>query len=225
MVFFHCFFTYGYMFGHEFGVTLFDFFEPISFLFAATFILICGISCRLSRSNLLRGIKIIAAALCVTAASYVVMPDMPINFGILHLLGSSVLIYAFLGKWIEKVPATLGIILCLLLFAATYNMPEGRYIGLGSLRVNLPYEWFRNGDFMALGFLSPLQSYSDYYPLIPYIFPFLAGTYIGKYAKEERVPKFMYKSRIKFLSTLGQNAFFVYLIHQPLAYGVYYLIS
>lgn len=225
MVFFHCFYTYGYMYGNKFGIELFNFFEPVSFLFATAFILICGISCRLSRSNLLRGAKIAGAALAVTLVSLVIMPDMPIIFGILHLLGSCVLLYAVIGKLTDKIPVIPGVIICLLLFAFTYNMPEGKYLGLGSLRIDLPIEWFKSNNLMVLGFLSPYKGYSDYFPLIPYIFPFFAGTFIGKYAKEERFPKFMYKSRIKPLSTLGQNAFFVYLIHQPLAYGVYYLIS
>ena len=225
MVFFHSFFTYGYMYGNEFGIKLFNFFEPVSFLFATTFILICGISCRLSHNNFLRGAKIIGAALAVTVVSLVIMPDMPIIFGILHLLGSCVLLYALIGKITDKIPVIPGVILCIVLFAFTFYMPDKMYIGIGNFRINLPFEWFESNRLMMLGFLSPYKGYSDYFPLIPYIFPFFAGTFIGKYAKEERFPKFMYKSRIKPLSILGQHAFFVYLVHQPLAYGVYYLIS
>ncbi|MBE6738103.1 MAG: DUF1624 domain-containing protein [Ruminococcaceae bacterium] len=225
MVFFHCFFTYGYMFGNEFAKNLFDFFEHISFLFSATFILICGISCRLSRNNFLRGSKIIGAALCVTLVTLIVMPDMPITFGILHLLGSCVLIYSLVGRFTDKIPVIPGVAVCFLLFIVAYNMPEGRYIGFGDLRLDLPSKLYESDFLMMFGFLPEGKAYSDYFPLIPYIFPFFAGTFIGKFAKEERFPKFMYKARIKPLSVLGRNAFFVYLIHQPLAYGVFYLIS
>lgn len=225
MVFFHAFFTYGYMFGNETAQILFDFFEHISFLFSAAFILICGISCRLSRSNFLRGAKIIGAALCVTLVSLVMMPDMPITFGILHLLGSCVLIYAFIGRFTDKIPVLPGVLICILLFIATYNLPEGRFIGLGAFRYDLPSKLYETDFLTVFGFLPQGKAYSDYFPLIPYVFPFFAGTFIGKFAKEERFPQFMYKSRIKSLSVLGRNAFFVYLIHQPLAYGVFYLIS
>ncbi len=225
MVFFHCFFTYGYMFGNEFSQNLFDFFEHISFLFSATFILICGISCRLSHNNFLRGSKIICAALGVTLVSFIVMPDMPIIFGILHLLGCCVLIYSLVGRFTDKIPVILGVTVCALLFICTYYMPTRNYIGLGSFRYYLPEELHKNDFLMMFGILPEGKAYSDYFPLIPYIFPFFAGTFIGKYAKEERFPEFMYKSRIKPFSVLGKNAFFVYLIHQPLAYGVFYLIS
>lgn len=213
------------MFGNEFAQNLFDFFEHISFLFSAAFILICGISCRLSHNNFLRGAKIIGAALCVTLVSLAVMPDMPIIFGILHLLGSCVLLYSLVGKLTDKTPVWIGVAVCLLLFIFTYHMPDGGYIGIGSLRIDLPSNLYKTDFLMMFGFLPSGSAYSDYFPLIPYIFPFFAGTFIGKFAKEERFPKFMYKSRIKPLSVLGKNAFFVYLIHQPLAYGVFYLIS
>ena len=224
MVFFHCFYTYGYMFGRPFGRILFDFFEPVSIFFAATFMLICGISCSLSHNNFLRGMKIIIAAVCVTLVSLVIMPDMPIIFGILHLLGTCVLLYSIVGRFTDKLHPVAGTIICLLLFLFAYNIENG-YLGMGNFTVELPYEIYKSNDFMIFGFISPYKAYSDYFPLIPWIFPFFAGTYLGRYAKEEKFPEFMYKSRIKPLSVLGRNAFFVYLVHQPLAYGIYYLIS
>lgn len=225
MVFDHALFTHGYMFGHETSKVLFDFFENISFAFAFTFILICGISCKLSHNNFLRGSKILGAALCVTLVSLFMMPETPILFGILHLLGVCVLMYSFAGKYTDKLHPLAGILICLVLFLFTYNVADGRYLGIGNLSIPLPFELYESNDLMFLGFISPSKAYSDYFPLLPWIFPFFAGTYLGHFAKEEKFPEFMYKSRIKPLSTLGQNAFFVYLIHQPLAYGVYYLIS
>lgn len=224
MVFDHCLFTYGYMFGSRFSRNLFDFFEHISPAFAATFMLICGISCGLSKNNFLRGIKILGAALVVSLVTLVIMPNMPIIFGILHLLGTGVLIYSFLGKFLRKIPPVAGLAVCVLLFVLTMNIDRG-YLGIGSLRFTLPRSLYLSNDLMVFGLRSPLTSYSDYFPLLPWIFPFLAGTFLGKYARQERFPAWMYKSRIPFFSTLGTNAFFVYLIHQPLAYGVFYLIS
>ena len=229
MVFDHCLFTNGYMFGSRISRNLFDFFENISPAFAAVFILICGISCGLSKNNLRRGLKILAAAMIVSLVTLVVMPEMPIVFGILHLLGTCVLIYTFIGKWIQKIPLAVGITLCALLFIFTYNVDSesltGGYLGAGPFRINLPESLYAHNDLLILGFRAPFKAYSDYFPLLPWIFPFLAGTFLGKIAKEENFPEFMYKARVPFFSTLGTNAFFVYLVHQPLAYGVFYLIS
>ena len=229
MVFDHCLFTHGYMFGSRTSRNLFDFFEHISPAFAAVFILICGISCGLSRSNFQRSLKILGAALVVSAVTLVIMPEMPIVFGILHLLGTCVLIYALLGRWISKIPAPVGICLCLLLFIFTYNVDlenaTNGFLGIGPLKLELPESLYESNNLLILGFRAPMKAYSDYFPLLPWAFPFLAGTFLGKFAKEERFPKFMYKARVPFFSTLGTNAFFVYLVHQPLAYGVFYLIS
>ncbi len=224
MVFDHALFTYGFIFANTFARNLFDFFSHISPAFAAVFVLLCGISCRLSRSNLLRGLRICAAALVLTFGSLIIMPHTPIIFGILHLLGLCVLLYHFTGRFTDKLPAPVGIAICALLFALTYNIGNG-YLGIGNLRINIPFEVYESNHLMVLGIISPFKAYSDYFPLLPWIFAFYAGVFIGKYAKEGKFPKWMYKSRVPFLQTLGKNAFFVYLIHQPLGFGVFYIIS
>ncbi len=224
MVFFHCFFTLGVMFGGKFSLVLFDVFTPIQPVFATAFILICGISCHLSHNNLSRGLKILVVSIAVTIVTTVIMPETPIVFGILHLLCVGIFLYIPIKPLIEKIPVWLGVGLCLLLFIITYNLPIG-YLGFGNIKIDLPANLY-SGDFMMfLGFASPYKAYSDYFPLLPWIFPFFAGTFIGKPAKKDKFPKFMYKSRIPFFSILGQNALLVYVVHQPIAYGVYYLIS
>ena len=50
MVAFHGFYTAGYLFGFRPAAWLFNFFNPVEPFFAGLFILICGISCRLSHS-------------------------------------------------------------------------------------------------------------------------------------------------------------------------------
>lgn len=224
MVFDHGLYTYGYMFNNKFSRELFDWLAYISPAFAAAFVIICGISCMLSHSNLMRGLKISAAAIAVTSVSLIIMPDSPIIFGILHMLGVCILLYSVAGKLTDKIPASLGISLCALLFLLTFNIENG-YLGVSALRISIPLELYTSNHLMILGLISPYQSYSDYFPLLPWLFAFFAGIFIGRYAKEERFPKFMYKPRIPFFSLLGKNAFFVYLIHQPLAWGVFYIIS
>lgn len=224
MVFDHALFTYGYIFARDFSKSLFDFFTHISPAFAAVFVLLCGISCRLSRNNLARGLRISAAALVMTFGSLILMPRTPIIFGILHLLGLCVLLYHFTGKLSDKIPAPVGIALCALFFVLTYNIVNG-YLGIGDFRINIPIEIYESNHLMVLGIVSPYKAYSDYFPLLPWIFAFYAGVFTGKYAVEGKLPKWMYRSRIPFFQTLGKNAFFVYLIHQPLCFGVFYIIS
>ena len=57
-------------------------------VFAGAFIVISGICCLYSRSNLKRGVSCLLAAVLVEGATALV-PGMSIRFGILHLLGWS----------------------------------------------------------------------------------------------------------------------------------------
>ena len=224
MIFDHCLFTLGYSFSREFSAGMFDFFALISPAFAFTFVMLCGISSRLSRNNAMRGARILAVAMAVTFVSYVIMPYMPIEFGILHMLGSSILLYCLMEKIIDKLPRCFMFILCALLFLITYGIPEMK-LGFGDLSIPLPRSLYESNDFMILGFAAPAVAYSDYYPLIPWFFAFLSGVFLGGYLKDDKAPLWMYKERIPFFSMLGRNAFFAYIAHQPIAYGIYTLIS
>ncbi|MDO5124000.1 MAG: heparan-alpha-glucosaminide N-acetyltransferase domain-containing protein [Eubacteriales bacterium] len=224
MVFHHCMFTLGYMFGGEFAAELFLLCMYIEPFFAAAFIMICGISCNLSENNQKRGLKILGGGLVISAVSFIVMPEAPITFGILHLLGTSVLLYIPLRKIIQKIPVGAGMGLCLVLFLLTYNLAYG-YIGFGDFSVTLPQSLYRGYLGTPFGFRDLWQDYSDYFPLFPWFFAFLSGAFLGRLAKEGKFPRFMYKSRVPFFSMLGKNAFLVYIAHQPIAFGIYYLIS
>ncbi len=224
MIFDHCLFTLGYNFGHSFSRGMFDFFAYISPLFAYTFVLLCGISSRLSRNNLLRGARMLGVAMAITFISYVILPYMPIEFGILHMLGSCVLLYALTEKLLRKLPKGLMCVLCALLFLVTYGIPEMK-LGVGNLSYPLPLSLYESNNFMIFGFASPMVAYSDYYPLFPWLFAFFSGVFLGGYLTEGKAPLWMYKKRIPFFSMLGKNAFFAYVAHQPIAYGIYTLIS
>ena len=224
MVMFHAMYTFGFMFGYPVAVELFYFFSNISPAFAFAFIMMCGMSCTLSRSNFKRSLPIIGAALAVTFVSVVVMPYAPIYFGILHLLGVAVLLYSFIEKLPFKLNSVAGLIICILIFAITYNLPKG-YLGFeGIYRFDLPSVLYENDNFMVFGFITPFTAYSDYFPLIPWIFAFFAGIYTGRLLKG-RYPKFMYKKGIGFLSMLGTNAFLIYVLHQPIIYGAAYILT
>ena len=62
MIFYHAFYTMAFLFGIPLGRTLLYFFMPAEPYFAGLFILISGISCQLSHSNLIRGAKLLLVA-------------------------------------------------------------------------------------------------------------------------------------------------------------------
>lgn len=224
MVFFHAMYTMGFMFGLSTAQKMFRFFSFISPAFAFAFIMMCGISSTLSRSNFKRSLPILGAATAVTLVSLFITPDAPIVFGILHLLGVCVLIYSFLGKLFAKIHPVLGLSVSALLFFISYNVPNG-YLGFDELfKVSLPHALYQNDCLSFLGFIKPDTAYSDYFPLLPWFFAFFTGVFTGTLLKG-RYPKFMYKQRVKFFTLLGTNAFIIYVIHQPIIFGVSYILS
>lgn len=224
MVFYHAMYTMGFMFGLPFAQEMFRFFSYISPAFAFAFIMMCGISCNLSRSNFKRSLPILGAALAVTLVSLFMMPDAPITFGILHLLGVCVLLFALSERLTVKVPPVAGAAVSLLLFLLTYNVING-YLGFeGLFKIPLPHSLYENDFLSFLGFLKADTSYSDYFPLFPWAFAFSAGVFSGRLFKG-RYPSFMYKQRVPFFTLLGTNAFIVYVIHQPIIYGVSYILT
>ena len=101
MVFYHAFYSMSEFFNIAIGTKLLDFFTPAEPFFAALFIVISGISSRLSHNNTKRGVRLLCVALALTVVTAVIMPMMhfegaEIYFGILHLLSLSMLIFSAL---------------------------------------------------------------------------------------------------------------------------------
>jgi len=72
------------------------------FFFAALFVLLSGTSGTLSRSNIRRGLRLLAVSLAVSVATYIFDPASAVYFGILQCLAVSMLIY---GAAFEKAGA------------------------------------------------------------------------------------------------------------------------
>jgi len=130
-------------------------------------------------------------------------------FGVLHFLACAVLLFTPLQKWrlLDKIP------------------PAAQLIAFAALFVLFTY-WrpFPKTDFFllyALGFPSSSINSADYFPLIPWLFLFLAGTALGLYAKQGRFPSWCVKSRVPTLAWLGRHSLPIYLLHQPVLLGLF----
>ncbi len=172
------------------------------------FVVLAGIGCRLSRSNLRRGVRLCACALGVTVVTWVA--GRPVWFGILHLLGVCCLLWAAGGRTLSRLPAGWCAAACLAAFAALR-------LALEPLRVSVPGLW-------ALGLRTAEFSSADYYPLLPWAFLFLAGAFAGGPLldsdaswKTLRLPPA--------LTWPGRHALVLYLVHQPVLYGLALLLA
>lgn len=227
MIFYHAFYTMANMFSIPFSQTLLDFFTPAEPFYAAFFIFLSGVCCQLTRSNLKRGLKLALVSLALTAVT-LFLPRIGISgteiyFGILHLLSVGMILVGLTNKVIKKVPPLLGAIIFLILFFVFYNIKKG-YLGFGDFSLDLPKYLYTNNNLFFLGFATSDFFSADYFPILPWIFMFLCGAFIGLYAPAGKFPAFLSKRFIPPLSFLGRHALIIYILHQPIIYGILYLI-
>ena len=179
----------------------------IRYYIICSFVLLSGISCRFSRSNARRSLQTLLCAAVVTAVMYLIGD--PVWFGVLHLLGCCMLLYAWLGEYFEKLPEIPAAAVCLALFLVFHKICYG-------VRVTVPWLWmfgFRTREFYS----------SDYYPLFPWLFLFLAGTVLG--GRIRRSDGRWKELRVWApLRWVGQHALWIYMLHQPVLMGILYLV-
>jgi uncharacterized membrane protein len=163
----------------------------------------------------------------ITFVTAVLMPlfnfyGAQIYFGILHCLGICMIITGLLMPLIKKIDYRVGAVISALLFLFFYGI-ENRTLCFGL--INLPSSLYQYNFTAPIGFYNSTFYSADYFPLIPWIFMFLFGAFVGKVAVDEKLPKPMYEKHSKFLSFVGRNSLWVYLAHQPVIYLIMLLIS
>ena len=172
---------------------------------AFSFILCAGWSATLTRSNARRGLIVSAAGLIVVAASYLV--GAPIKFGVLQFLGLAMLLYAAAGKQLARIPEAVAPVLWLGLFILGW-------IGLSKLRVETEYLFW-------LGLRSRTFESFDYVPMVPYLFLFFLGSWLGEMAAKYRARlPFLEKTAPGILTWPGRRTLIIYMLHQPVLFGI-----
>ncbi len=184
------------------------------------FILLSGFCLPLGRHPVKRGAVVFGCGALVTAVTLIFMPADAVWFGVLTLLGSAMIITGLLEKWMEKVPPVVGLAGSMFLFYFTRYAADG-YLQLGHWLITLPGFLYANYFTAYLGFY-PFGFFStDYFPLTPWLFLFWAGFYLHHLA--ERTAQSLRPLRRSVcppLGWLGRNSLMLYLLHQPVIYGV-----
>lgn len=227
MIFHHAFLDVGDVLGFEWGYKVFDALCIVQPIFWVIFIIISGMCSRLSRNTLKRGVIVLACGGIITLFTAVLMPlfgfvGAEIYFGILHCLGACMIIAGLFMPIIKKMDYRVGAVISAVLFVLVYDIERGS-ICFG--QISLPDSWYQH-DFLApLGLHSSSFYSADYFSIIPWVFMFLCGAFIGKLAVDENLPEMMYKKHSRFLSFVGKNSLWVYLAHQPVIYAVFFILS
>lgn len=191
----------------------------------ATFTFVLGVSLTLSYNRVLaqteqpapfikylrRGGFIFGLGMVITVATYFVIGRGFVIFGILHLLGLSVMVaYPFLrmSPWVSLGAGVAA------LWAGTQ---------LNSIYVSYPW-------LIWLGLPQTGRIMFDYYPLLPWFGFALLGIFAGYmlYPQGTRrfaLPDWSEVPPIYGLRFLGRHSLLIYMLHQPILLGIFYAIE
>lgn len=189
-----------------------------------TFVLLSGFCCSLGKKKLKRAITVLVCSLIISVVTLIFMPQNFILFGVLSLLGTGMLVTIPLDKVFRKISPYLGVVLCALLFALARDVVNHR-ISLGELTIlQIPDFLYANDITAYLGFPPDVFSSSDYVPVIPWIFLYWVGYFIYRIFERKNLLKYLSAVSIKPLEWLGKQSLYIYMLHQPIVYGLLYVI-
>jgi len=210
MVIHHALYDFAAFLGAPWWIYKNPVFDLLQAIFIGVFICVSGVSSRFSRGNVERGAIVIVIAVLITYIT--VRMEMPIYFGILHLLGFLMIFYGLTQKLWNKIPkkAAPFIYIALIItsvLARIYLSPESDNLVLRDLLSVLGWH--------QAGFVN-----FDNQVILPWIFVFLFGTWAGGYIREGKFPSWFYEKKVPFFPLVGRHALIIYVLHQPLLYGL-----
>ena len=235
MVLYHTCFDYFVAFGRNTGFlsSLAVFFWQQSI--CISFIILSGMVWPLGRRHALkRGLVLIGLGFAITLATVFFIPSESIYYGILTFIGIATLFMIPLdrafsskqksGKNNPVLTELIHMIIALILFALTKRLPNG-YIGTRNhVLIKIPGSIYTMPALTPLGLPTPDFRSADYFPLIPWIFMYILGYHLGKILLNNKAFKELGNRRIPLLSWLGTKSLPVYIIHQPICFGLVWLI-
>lgn len=177
----------------------------------AIFVVLSGVCVTLGSKSVQRGLIVFACGMLITAVTYGMYrlgmsgADVVVKFGVLHLLGVCMLVYPAFKKLPPAALALLGLAIAI--------------TGYAIRGVVVPQHWLFPLGLTYEGFTS-----SDYFPLFPQLGYFLIGAAIGKTAYREKrtfLPGAFQQTPVaRFFCWCGRQSLFIYLLHQPIVYGL-----
>lgn len=187
-----------------------------------TFIFLSGFCWLLGKKPLKRGLIVFMAGAAISAVTVLFMPENRVVFGVLTLIGSSMLLMVPLHKALKKLSANVGLVLSIVLFVLTRNLNDG-YLGFEIWNLKKLPEFLYQGWIMTfLGFTEPDFYSTDYFSLFPWFFLFLSGYFFCRIVMEngrKLMDKYL-TGGIESLSFLGRHSLIIYMLHQPIIYGM-----
>lgn len=219
MVLFHFSWDWSYQVVPLVGLPV-SYWQIVPDMIGGTFFWVSGMSQILSPKDPLReGAKIFGWGMVLTLVSLIYSPNGPIFFGVLHSIGVTKILNRSFKRWSLLLRFLLGI-------AA---------IGFGFWLRNLQFTGTWSYFLIWIGFRpNPIPIMADYYPLLPDIGYFWLGSCLASalYSKKKSAkpnarpqPARLEKPIFKPVLWCGKHALTIYIVHQPILFGLTALIA
>lgn len=218
MVLYHAVWDLVYLFGFDWGWYR----TPAAYLWQQsicwTFILLSGFCFPLGRPSYKRGALVFLAGAVVSAVTILFMPGSRILFGVLTLIGSCMLLATLTAPLLKRCNTVAGFLISFLLFFFARHISQG-YLGFGNWHfLEISQGWYGNYVTAYLGFPSKTFFSTDYYPLLPWLFLFLAGYFANGIFDRLDWLVHLRAGRLKPVAWVGRHSLIIYMLHQPLIY-------
>ncbi len=225
MVYYHTLFDLGFMFGKDWALEQFRA-QPFSqMIIGCTFVSVAGMTIRFSRNPALHGARLLIIASVVSLVTAFFFTGSGIYFGVLHLLAVCMMVYAVIGKVIDKIHWLAGAPVSLVFFICTYWVSQGFFGIKGLFELPVSKALTAESRLYAFGFVDGFFSTVDFYPLLPWLFLFLCGCFIGRLLDREDLPETLYKDFCPPLTFIGRKSLAIYVIHQPVICALCLLLT
>ncbi len=190
-----------------------------------TFILLSGFCSNMSRKLWKHGLTVSFWGIVIMAVTQIFMPENGIWFGVLTLIGCANLLLAGIRRYMDKVPAWLGFVGSFLMFVITYSVNNGYVSILGIKILQLPGVLYQNLFTAFLGFPTATFYSTDYFPMIPWLFLFFTGVFAYRLYQAYK-PRYLtcININIPAFTAISKYSLAVYVLHQPIIYGILEII-
>ncbi len=186
-----------------------------------TFILLSGFCFSLGKRHWKDGILVSLAGLLVTAVTMLVLPKNQIIFGVLTCIGACILIVSLLEKVLNRISPWAGMAVFFVSFLVTKNINYG-YLGIKNV-LFIRLAQGKNRDYLSAFLGIPFKGFfsTDYFSLFPWLFLFITGFFLCKIFKKHELIKQPFMTwHFPLFSFLGRHSLVIYLLHQPVIYGL-----
>ncbi|OEH85089.1 hypothetical protein BHU72_05625 [Desulfuribacillus stibiiarsenatis] len=169
---------------------------------ALIFIFVSGISSGLSSRNIVyTGLKILIFAMVITVVTYLVLGDEYIRYGILHFLGTCMVLFPLLKRFDVWGLTVIAIVIFVMFLAFREMLVDTFWF----LPIGIAYAGFRSVDF---------------YPLFPYLSVYICGVISYKLYYYKKKSLFSYSYSNPFVQKISKHSLLIYIVHQPIIIGV-----